>query len=203
MSTSFPLALLRAARTLAMACSLAITATHAAPGSPAGKISPGIAGVVADGTVITLIRDGFDGTEGPLPLADGSLLFTENRADRVVRIAADGTISTFLDHANGINALAAGPGGELYGVQTLTPRVGVVYPRNQEKVLAESHDGTAFSRPNDLVLAANGTLYFTDSGSQLKPGEKPPQGRPGVYRLPAGGKLERIAGGRYLVAVAP
>lgn len=172
-----------------------ITAASAqnATATPTPTTTPAINGVVAAGTPIKLIKDGFDGTEGPLPLPDGSLLFTENRADRVIRIGADGSISAFLENANGINALAAGPRGELYGVQTLKPRVGVVYPRGQEKVLVESHDGTAFSRPNDLVLAANGTLYFTDSGTQLKPGEKPPQGHPAVYRLLPGGKLEQIA----------
>ena len=167
--------------------------TSASAQDAAPVTTPAISGVVAAGTPIKLIKDGFDGTEGPLPLADGSLLFTENRADRVIRIGADGSISTFLENANGINALAAGANGELYGVQTLKPRVGVVYPRAQEKVLADAHDGTAFSRPNDLVLAANGTLYFTDSGTQLKPGEKPPQGHPAVYRLKPDGKLEQIA----------
>lgn len=187
MSKSSSTAALFAAGIFAVFTAAAV-AQDAAPST-----TPGIAGVVAAGTPIKLVKDGFDGTEGPLPLADGSLLFTENRADRVIRIAADGAISTFIDKGNGINALAAGPKGELYGVQTLSPRVGVVYPREQEKVLADNHGGTGFSRPNDLVLARDGSLYFTDSGAQLKPGDKPPKGHPAVYRLPAGGKLEQIA----------
>jgi gluconolactonase len=193
MSTRIPAARLLAAAVLAFTSAVQAQSAPAAPA--AASVTPAIAGVVAAGTPITLVRDGFDGTEGPLPLADGSLLFTENRADRVIRIAPDGAISTYLERANSINALAAGPKGELYGVQTQQPRVGIVHPAGQEKVLADQYQGQPFSRPNDLVLAANGTLYFTDSGSQLKPGEKPPQGHPGVYRLPAGGTLERIAGG--------
>lgn len=191
MSTRTPAARLLAAAVLAFTSAAQAQSAPAAPA--AASVTPAIAGVVAAGTPITLVRDGFDGTEGPLPLADGSLLFTENRADRVIRIAPDGAVSTFLESANSINALAAAPNGALYGVQTQQPRVGIVHPAGQQKVLADQYQGQPFSRPNDLVLAANGTLYFTDSGSQLKPGDKPPQGHPGVYRLPAGGTLEQIA----------
>ena len=57
-------------------------------------VTPAIAGVVAADTRIEVIREGFDGTEGPVALADGSIVFTENRADRLVRIAPDNSVST-------------------------------------------------------------------------------------------------------------
>ena len=57
---------------------------------------------------IELVKQGFDGTEGPLPLADGSLVFTENRVDRIQRIADDGSTSVFLERGGNPNSLARG-----------------------------------------------------------------------------------------------
>ncbi|HEY9107764.1 MAG TPA: peroxiredoxin, partial [Roseateles sp.] len=47
--------------------------------APAPARTGGIPGVVADGTPIVLLGDGFKGTEGPLGLPDGSLVFTETQ----------------------------------------------------------------------------------------------------------------------------
>ncbi len=50
---------------------------------------------------IEVIGESFAGTEGPVALPDGSLLFTENRATRVTRIAPDGSVGEFLTHPGG------------------------------------------------------------------------------------------------------
>src|SRR6185436_14915429 len=47
---------------------------------PTDTVAPGIAGVVAAGTKVEVIKDGFQGTEGPIALPDGSLAFTETNA---------------------------------------------------------------------------------------------------------------------------
>ena len=60
---------------LVAALPLAVTASSPVADAPI----PAIEGVVAAGTHLVLVKDGFDGTEGPVRLADGSLLFTENR----------------------------------------------------------------------------------------------------------------------------
>ena len=65
--------------------------TFAAPtGHAAAATTADIAGVVKAGTPIDVIGEGFAGTEGPLAWPDGSLLFTENRAGRISRVALDG-----------------------------------------------------------------------------------------------------------------
>lgn len=190
MSKSSSTAALLAAGAFAV---ITAAAAQDAPSATTPTTTPGINGVVAAGTPIKLIKDGFNGTEGPLPLPDGSLIFTENRADRVIHIAKDGSTSTFLEKANGINAFAAAANGDLYAVQTLKPRVGIVHPAGHEKVLAELYEGASFGRPNDLVIDRQGGLYFTDSGTQLNPDQQPPPGKPGVYHLTPGGTLEKIA----------
>lgn len=42
-----------------------------------GLVTPAIEGVVAAGATIELIKEGFQGTEGPIALPDGAVIFTE------------------------------------------------------------------------------------------------------------------------------
>jgi gluconolactonase len=157
-------------------------------------VTPPIPGVAAGGIVIDLVKDGFNGTEGPIGLTDGSLLFTETNANRIVRIAPDNTVSTFLENSNGANGLALNANGELVAVQTLKTRVGVIHPQGQEKTIAENFEGQVFQRPNDLVLARNGGIYFTDSGTRpTKENPNPPVSKPGLFYITPAGSLKRLA----------
>jgi gluconolactonase len=157
-------------------------------------VTPAIPGVSAGGVVIELIKDGFNGTEGPVGLVDGSLLFTETNAKRIVRIGPDNTVSTYLENTNGANGLGVNAKGELIAVQVANPRVGVIYPQGQEKNLAENFEGQPFQRPNDLVLAGNGSLYFTDSGTRpTKDNPNPPPSKPGLFHIAPDGTLKRVA----------
>jgi gluconolactonase len=162
-------------------------------------LTPAIAGVAAAGTPIQLIREGFAGTEGPVVLPDGSLIFTETQANRITRIAADGSTSTFLDNTNGSNGLGFTANGDLYAVQVLKPRVGIVYPAAHARTLADQYEGKPFSRPNDLVIDRKGGVYFTDSGAPPRPAgtpapaEQPMVAKPAVYHITPSGALQRIA----------
>jgi gluconolactonase len=172
---------------------LALMAASAAQAAAEGALqTPAIAGVVATGTTIELIKEGFNGTEGPLALPDTSFIFTETTANKITRIAADGSTSTFLDNSNGSNGLGFGTNGDLYAVQVLQPRVGIVYPAAHARTLADNFDGKPFARPNDLVVDRKGNVYFTDSGAPLKPGD-PATAVPAVYRISTSGALERLA----------
>lgn len=157
-------------------------------------VTPAIPGVAAGGVVIDLIQDGFKGTEGPIGYSDGSLLFTETNANKIVRITADNKVSTFLENSNGANGLALNPAGELFAVQTLKTKVGILYPADRKKTLAENFEGVEFQRPNDLVLASNGGIYFTDSGTRpSKENPNPPASHPGVFYISPVGDLKRLA----------
>src|SRR4029450_10345024 len=63
-------------------------------------VAPAIPGVVAGGTKVQVIKEGFQGTEGPIAHPDGSLLFTETSANRITKIDAQGTTSAFLENTN-------------------------------------------------------------------------------------------------------
>lgn len=156
-------------------------------------VTTAIPGVVAAGTRVEVVREGFVATEGPVVLADGAIAFTENGADRVVRIGTDGSVSTYVDQAGGPNALAINAAGELLAVQTREPAIAVIAP--QRRVLASAYAGRPFNRINDLALARNGHVYFTDPGivPPAQPGAARAQPETALYRLDPQGTVTRVA----------
>jgi gluconolactonase len=183
-------------------CSVSFSGQRGAtpPQPPATETAaPEIPGVVAGGTKVQVIKEGFQGTEGPIALPDGSLIFTETNANRITRIDKDNNVSTFLENTNGSNGLAFDTKGRLISVQT-TPgqtKIGVIYPKGTEATLADSFEGKPFGRPNDLVVDKKGGVYFTDPGPNAQPGAAPasPPLPPAVYYVPAGGRTIKVADG--------
>ncbi len=162
-----------------------------------GVVKADIPGVVKAGTPIELVSQGFDGTEGPLPLPDGSLVFTENRVDRIRRIADDGTVSVFTERNGNPNSIARGADGSIVAAQTGKPGISVIYPADKARVLVDNFQGRPFNRPNDLIVDHSGGVWFTDPGpgpAQRQPGVAPPAVAPipAVYYLPAQGGLRQL-----------
>lgn len=155
--------------------------------------APEIPGVVAAGTRVEVVREGFAATEGPIALADGALAFTENSANRVVRVGTDGAISTLVDQAGGPNALALTADGAILAVQTVTPAIAEIAP--QRRVLASTFEGRPFNRINDLALAQSGHVYFTDPGVVPPSAAGQPRVQPatGFYHLDPQGRVVLVA----------
>ena len=103
-----------------------------------------IPGVIAAGTKVEVIKSGFSGTEGPIGLPDGSLIFTETQANRITRIDANNQTSTFLENTNGSNGLAFDSKGRLISVQTTPGKtlIGVIYPKGQEATLSDNYEAS-------------------------------------------------------------
>lgn len=191
-----------AAAPAAAAPAPAAPAPAAAPPPPPAvdTVAPDIPRVVAGGTTVHVIQEGFNGTEGPLAMPDGTLLFTETNANRILRIKADDTVSTFLEDTNGSNALGFDPTGRLISVQT-TPgktQVGVIYPPGSEAVLTDNFEGNPYGRPNDLVVSTKGGVYFSEPGPNVVAGAPAPASPPlppAVYYVSPAGKTSRVAEG--------
>jgi gluconolactonase len=132
------------------------------------------------------------GTEGPIALPDGTMVFCETILARIGKVGNDGKESVFVDAgvAGGPNGLTWGPKGRLIGATTAAGKVGVrvVYPKGSEAMLADNFDGKPFVRPNDLIADKKGGVYFTDPA----PGPNPSL-PPAVYYLPpTGGKVIKV-----------
>ena len=70
---------------------------QAAPPEPPAKetVAPGIPGVIAAGTKVVVVKDGYQSTEGAIVMPDGSVLFTEPGASRVHKIDIDASLADF------------------------------------------------------------------------------------------------------------
>ena len=175
-------------------CSPAPFAQERAQAPPTDTEAPDIPGVVKGGTKVQVIKDGFEDTEGPIALPDGSLIFTETQASRITKIDKDGNTSTFLENTNKSNGLAFDSKGRLLSVQTApgSTKVGVIYPKGSETVLSDNFEGKPYNRPNDLVVDKKGGVYFTEFSFAAPPSGTAPGG---VYYIPPGGKAVLIAEG--------
>ncbi len=165
---------------------------------PPETVTPAIRGVVAEGTRVRFIKGGFRGTEGPIGMPDGSLVFTETQANRLIRIDRNDSVTTFLENTNGSNGLAFDRDGRLLSVQT-TPgqtRIGVLYPAGREATLTADFQGAAYGRPNDLTAGRVG-VYFSDPGPNVAAGQPAvPNPLPAaVYHLAWNGQVHRVAEG--------
>ena len=142
----------------------------------------GIPGVVAPGIEPELVQEGFTFTEGPVGTMDGGLYFTHLLgANRIYRLDASGKISVFRENSNGTNGLAFTPTGDLVGAEGRGKRISKIGQDGTAAELTHGDGEKPLMAPNDLIVDANGGIYFTDPG--------PPPVVPGrkayVYYLPA------------------
>jgi hypothetical protein len=65
-----------------------------------------IPGVTKGGTKVVLLRDGLNGTQGVISMPDGSMLFTEQDANKTLKVDKNDNISTYLENTNRTIGLA-------------------------------------------------------------------------------------------------
>jgi gluconolactonase len=161
--------------------------------APQETIAADIPGVIKGGTKVTLVRDGFKGTEGVISMPDGSMLFTEQDADRIIRIDTTGQISTYLEHTNRTIGLAYDHKGRLIAAQSREPRIGVLAPATA--VLADTFEGQPLVRPNDLVIDRKNGIYFTDAipNPQAAFRPPPPNRTPLLFYITPEGKVTKAS----------
>src|SRR6476659_8787783 len=123
--------------------------------------------------------------EGPSFDADGNLYIVDIPFGRIFKIAPDRKWSLVVEYEGWPNGLKIAADGRILvadyrrGIMELDARAGRMY-----QVLA-SRNSESFRGCNDLHIAANGDIYFTDKGPT---GLHDPTGR--VYRLKADGRLD-------------
>jgi len=150
---------------LTLLCSTAVFGQGAAPQPyvpPAwDTYTPNIPGVVAGGTRVALITDTLNGTEGPVALTDGTLVFTEGGARRLTRIDKDGKLSTFVEGLQS-GGLGFDPKGRMIANDNTDGKQGIyiVYPKGAEATLVDRKT-QGFMGANDLVVDTKGGVYFT------------------------------------------
>jgi gluconolactonase len=123
---------------------------------------PRFTSLTVDGAPLACLHDGGRWLEGPLWLPDsGELLFSDIPEDKVLCRSSDGAVRVFSrgGFANGrtLDAL-----GRLVTCQQGTRSLVAREADGRERVLASHHAGGRLNSPNDVVAAADGSLWFTD-----------------------------------------
>jgi len=159
---------------------------------------------------VRILASGLGFPEGPVTMADGSVILTEIRNGRCSRVTADGKVSVFSANGGGPNGLGVGPDGALYccnnggsryveglsmgqgphpdykggSIQRLDAKTG------EAKLLYAECGGHKLSAPNDIVFDKAGGFYFTDLGKRYARHRD----HGGVYyALPDGSKITALA----------
>ena len=151
--------------------------------------APDIPGVVRGGTPYERILTGFDGLDDPIGIRDGTVLFSEPGARRINQLHPDGRVTVLVADSNESHGITQDVKNRLITAQAWdgSTRIGIIYPPAAVATLADNYEGRAFSRPNDVIVARNGGVYFTEPGltaQQAAELEKRYAGKPLAARLP-------------------
>jgi sugar lactone lactonase YvrE len=120
-----------------------------------------LSGVLLDGEGWQLVSQGHKFTEGPAVDAEGRVYFTDVPESKIFRVEPDGKVTLFDDKTANTNGLMFGPDGLLYGCRNGDKQIVAYNAQGEYTVVAEG------VQSNDLVVAGNGSIWFTDP-----PGER-------------------------------
>ncbi|HUR59784.1 MAG TPA: SMP-30/gluconolactonase/LRE family protein [Opitutaceae bacterium] len=124
--------------------------------------------VAADAKVSKLATDmGF--IEGPVWLKDpGRLIFSDIPNDELKQWTATGVVTTFRKPSQNANGNTIDASGRLLTCEHAGRRVSIQDKGGTVTTLVDSFEGKKFNSPNDVVVRADGTVWFTDPEYGLK-----------------------------------
>ncbi len=147
--------------------------------------------LIADKGVTMTIQEvacGLQFPEGPIAMADGSVILVEIMRGTLSRVSPDGVVEVIVNLGGGPNGAAMGPDGAIYicnnGGFDWIDVGGQPFPVGRAKdytsgriervelesgkatVLYTHCDGIPLSGPNDIVFDATGGFWFTDLGQR-------------------------------------
>lgn len=156
--------------------------------------------ILPPNAALEVLAEGFTWTEGPIWMGDateGHLLFSDIPRNAIFKWTEARGIELFMQPSGytgvtyyglepGSNGLTTDHDGNLLLCEHGDRRVAKLTPGGGKQTLADKYQGKRLNSPNDLVVAKNGDIYFTD----------PPYGLPdrendhrreldfcGVYRI--------------------
>src|SRR6516165_4232883 len=110
------------------------------------------------------VATGFRWAEGPAFFREGNyLIFSDIPNNRMMRLLWDDNhVSVFREPSNNSNGNTSDPQGRLVTCEHRARRVTRTELDGSITVLADRYNGKRLNSPNDLVVASNGSIWFTD-----------------------------------------
>jgi gluconolactonase len=161
--------------------------------------APGMLDLVEADAELEQIGSGFTFTEGPLwtNRDGGSLLFSDMPGDTRRRWSAAGGVEVVAHPSNKGNGLAWDLEGRLLICEHTTSSLVRIEPDGSRTVLASHWQGKELNSPNDVVVASDGSIVFTDPPYGRWPGFGVEREQEldfcGVYRIAPDGELSLLA----------
>jgi gluconolactonase len=144
---------------------------------------------------IELVTEGLEFPEGPIAMADGSVILTEIKGQRLTRVTPDGRKETVVETGGGPNGAAIGPDGAIWITNnggsfewldvnglcipgpTPASHTGGYIQRYDLKsgkleTVYDACEGRRLIGPNDIVFDKQGGMWFTDHGCSTPEGRK-------------------------------
>jgi gluconolactonase len=147
--------------------------------------------LVDESAEVEQIATGFTFTEGPIWMSDGSLHFSDMPGDKRRRWHPDEGVTVLRDPSNKCNGMTLDNDGNLIVCEHVTSSVVREKPDGTRETLATHWQGKELNSPNDVIVASDGSIIFTDPTYGRMPGfgleREQDLDFQGVYRLPAGG----------------
>ncbi|HEX6702293.1 MAG TPA: SMP-30/gluconolactonase/LRE family protein [Gaiellaceae bacterium] len=147
-------------------------------------------------TMVELVRVvATDAHEGPVYVPDEHALYFTSVLRPRPHVAirrldlASGEITTVVDGANGANGMTLDRDGRILvceqGTRMTDARISRLDPRTGgRQTVVESYRGLPLNSPNDIVVASDGAIWFTDPSYGYLQGFRPPSQLPdAVYRF--------------------
>jgi len=144
-----------------------------------------------------VIHDTFKFTEGPVWIeASQTFIFSDIPNNTIWQLAEDGAISKLTKNSGYANGNAIDKAGNIWSARhdrTLSRMT----PAGKVDVVAMNYQGKPLNSPNDITVASDGSIWFTDppfgiKGSGPKKAEEEQPVR-GIYRW-ENGKLKLMSG---------
>jgi gluconolactonase len=130
--------------------------------APAGGQDKGDSGKVFHLDTLEKVATGFQFTEGPVWHGGGFLLFSDIPANLIRRWEPGQEPTVFRNPSHNSNGLTYDNEGQLLACEHGSRKVTRTRTDGEIAVVAERFEGKRLNSPNDIVVAKNGRIYFTD-----------------------------------------
>lgn len=140
---------------------------------------------------IEKVATGFVFTEGPLWHPDGFVYFVDLKSNVLYRMVL-GQKPTKVRDTEGGNGCTFDLQGRLVNCEGGLRRVYRIEDDGSVTTIADKFAGKRLSRPNDVICAQDGSLYFTDPNYRI-PLQEREIGHGALYRIAIDGSISEVA----------
>jgi len=118
--------------------------------------------IVAPGAKIEQVASGCKFTEGPASDAEGNVYFTDQPNDKILKYSTDGKLTTFMSPCGRSNGLCVDKKGNIWACADEKNELWCISPDGKHTVIIKDYKGKLLNGPNDLWIAPDGGIYFSD-----------------------------------------